>query len=124
MNRNILLLEPNYKNKFPPIGLMKLATYFRLRGDNVVFYKGDLKEFLINDITNDCVEKLNQMDNTINWKLRSDKIATYIKYRRKTDIDKIGLEDSAYDILLAHGLTITKIIITRRNILKILSGIG
>ena len=69
MNRNILLLEPNYKNKFPPIGLMKLATYFRLRGDNVVFYKGDLKEFLINDITNDCVEKLNQMDNTINWKL-------------------------------------------------------
>ena len=70
---------------------MKLATYFRLRGDNVVFYKGDLTEFLINDITNDCVEKLNQMDNTINWKLRSDKIATYIKYRRKTDIDKIGL---------------------------------
>ena len=51
MKRNILLLEPNYKNKFPPIGLMKLATYFRLRGDNVVFYKGDLKEFLINDIT-------------------------------------------------------------------------
>ena len=55
MNRNVLLLEPNYKNKFPPIGLMKLATYFRLRGDNVVFYKGDLKEFLINDIANDCV---------------------------------------------------------------------
>ena len=81
MNRRVLLLEPNYKNKFPPIGLMKLATYFRLRGDNVVFYKGDLKEFLINDITGDCVEKLNQMDSTINWKLRSDKIATYIKYQ-------------------------------------------
>lgn len=61
MNRNILLLEPNYKNKFPPIGLMKLATYFRLRGDNVVFYKGDLKEFLINDITSDCVE------NSVEW---------------------------------------------------------
>ena len=43
MNRRVLLLEPNYKNKFPPIGLMKLATYFRLRGDEVVFYKGDLK---------------------------------------------------------------------------------
>ena len=28
--RNVLLLEPNYKNKFPPIALMKLATYFRL----------------------------------------------------------------------------------------------
>lgn len=100
MNRNVLLLEPNYKNKFPPIGLMKLATYFRLRGDNVVFYKGDLKEFLINDITSDCVNKLNQIDNSINWKLRSDKIASYIRYRKKIDLDKIGLEDSSYSILL------------------------
>ena len=102
MNRNILLLEPNYKNKFPPIGLMKLATYFRLRGDNVVFYKGDLKEFLINDITNDCVEKLNQMDSTINWKLRSDKIATYIKYRKKTDIDKYNTGDSSNRAVLTY----------------------
>lgn len=100
MSRNVLLLEPNYKNKFPPIGLMKLATYFKMRGDNVVFYKGDLKEFLINDITNDCVLKLSQLDNTIKWKLRADKIATYIKYRRKSDLDKIGLNDSKYYLLL------------------------
>lgn len=118
MNRNILLLEPNYKNKFPPIGLMKLATYFRLRGDNVVFYKGDLKDFLINDITNDCVEKLNQMDGSINWKLRSDKIATYIKYRRKADIDKIGLEDSAYGILLAPWVDYYKDYYHKKEYLK------
>lgn len=101
MKRNVLLLEPNYKNKFPPIGLMKLATYFRLRGDNVVFYKGDLKEFLINDITSDCVEKLSQMDSSIKWKLRADKIANYIRYRKRADLEDIGLEDSAYAILLA-----------------------
>lgn len=118
MNRNILLLEPNYKNKFPPIGLMKLATYFRLRGDNVVFYKGDLKEFLINDITNDCVKKLSQIDNTINWKLRSDKIATYIKYRRKTDIDKIGLEDSVYGILLVPWVDYYKTYYHKKEYLK------
>lgn len=100
MNRKILLLEPNYKNKFPPIGLMKLATYFKLRGDDVVFYKGDMKDFLINDITNDCVEKLKQLDGSINWKLRADRIATFIKYRKKSDLDKIGLEDSEYAILL------------------------
>lgn len=100
MNRNVLLLEPNYKNKFPPIALMKLATYFRLRGDNVVFYKGDLKEFLINDIANDCVKKLTQLDGTINWKLRTDKIALFIKYRRKSDLERIGLEDSEYSTLL------------------------
>lgn len=100
MNRKVLLLEPNYKNKFPPIGLMKLATYFKLRGDDVVFYKGDMKDFLINDITNDCVEKLKQLDGSINWKLRADRIATFIKYRKKSDLDKIGLEDSEYAILL------------------------
>lgn len=100
MNRKILLLEPNYKNKFPPIGLMKLATYFKLRGDDVVFYKGDMKDFLINDITNDCVEKLKQLDGSINWKLRADRIATFIKYRKKSDLEKIGLDDSEYAILL------------------------
>ena len=100
MRRNVLLLEPNYKNKFPPIALMKLATYFRMRGDNVVFYKGDLKEFLISDIANDCVTKLNQLDSSVNWKLRADKIATYIRYRRRSDLEKIGLNDSEYEVLL------------------------
>ena len=45
MKRNVLLIEPDYKNKYPPLGLMKLAMYFRQRGDAVRFYKGDLKEF-------------------------------------------------------------------------------
>ena len=96
MNRKVLLLEPNYKNKFPPIGLMKLATYFKLRGDDVVFYKGDLKEFVIRQITDECVEKLNQLDSSIQWRLRADKIAQYIKYRRQTDLERIGLSDSKH----------------------------
>lgn len=45
MSRKILLIEPDYKNKYPPMGLMKLATYFRHCGDDVRFYKGDLKFF-------------------------------------------------------------------------------
>lgn len=36
----ILLVEPNYKNKYPPIGLMKISTYHKNRGDEVIFYKG------------------------------------------------------------------------------------
>lgn len=45
MSRKILLIEPNYRNKYPPIGLMKLATYYRRRGDDVRFFKGDLRRF-------------------------------------------------------------------------------
>ena len=37
----MLLVEPSYPNKYPPLGLMKLAAYHRDRGDNVRFVKGE-----------------------------------------------------------------------------------
>ncbi|MBE8952367.1 MAG: hypothetical protein SR1Q7_04390 [Quinella sp. 1Q7] len=47
MSRRVLLIEPNWKNKYPPQNLMKLATYFRsVCGDDVRFFKGDLKIFV------------------------------------------------------------------------------
>jgi hypothetical protein len=41
-NKQILLLEPGYKNKYPPLGLMKIAQYHGPQGkrDNVRFSKG------------------------------------------------------------------------------------
>ena len=42
-NRNILLIEPGYRNKYPPLGLMKIAQYHGPLGkrDNVRFIKGE-----------------------------------------------------------------------------------
>src|SRR6266849_1940311 len=41
-DKNILLIEPSYKNKYPPLGLMKIAQYHGPRGkqDRVKFIKG------------------------------------------------------------------------------------
>ena len=44
MNQNILLVEPDYPNKFPPLGLMKISAYHKDKGDYVVFTKGLLKK--------------------------------------------------------------------------------
>ena len=45
-NHRILLIEPGYQNKYPPLGLMKLAAYHKARGDMVLFVKGEVKSAL------------------------------------------------------------------------------
>ncbi len=47
-NKNVLLVEPGYPNKYPPLGLMKVATYHGPRGrnDNLRFVKGETPEVL------------------------------------------------------------------------------
>lgn len=100
MSRKVLLIEPNYKNKFPPIGLMKMATYFRMRGDDVIFFKGELKDFLLDWLTSLCINKLVNIDDTINWHLRGDKIKQYIQKGKKEDYIAIKITDSQYDVLI------------------------
>ena len=46
--KNILLVEPGYPNKYPPLGLMKIGAYHGIHGrnDNVVFVKGETPDVL------------------------------------------------------------------------------
>ena len=58
--RKVLLIEPDYHNKYPPMGLMKLAMYYRLQGDQVTFWKGNLTTFVVEELTRDffkCIER-------------------------------------------------------------------
>ena len=75
MNRKILLLEPNYKNKYPPMPLMKLATYYRRCGDDVRFYKGDLKKYAAQLL---CEEFYSEIKDP-NLGKYFDKLTEYIK---------------------------------------------
>src|SRR6266513_652966 len=45
-NKSVLLIEPGYRNKYPPLGLMKIAAYHGPHGkkDNVMFVKGERPE--------------------------------------------------------------------------------
>lgn len=46
--KSVLLVEPGYPNKYPPLGLMKIAAYHGPQGrnDNVRFVKGESTEVL------------------------------------------------------------------------------
>jgi len=101
--RNVLLLEPNYKNKYPPIGLMKLATYHRKLGDNVVFYKGDLKEFMLNQISIELIDKLTEIDSDVKWAEYKKEIIEFLKKSNKESLN-ILIKLSKYELLVSNWL--------------------
>jgi len=102
--RNILLIEPNYKNKYPPIGLMKIATYHRILGDKVSFFKGDLKEFVTDLLTKKCIKKLNIIDETINWNAYHNNIKQYFRNGKSFVYNDFPFEKSKYQYLLENAI--------------------
>ena len=77
MNRQILLVEPNYKNKYPPMGLMKLSTYYKRLGDHVTFFKGNLIDLVLDDTFEMLKEQLYANDSTIFWEQYKPQICQY-----------------------------------------------
>jgi len=93
VSRTVLLIEPNYKNKYPPMGLMKLATYYRRCGDDVRFYKGDLKVFASRLLSEEFFAEAN--DGRLGKHFL--RIAEFIRYGRFAPLDAIqGFRDSEW----------------------------
>lgn len=99
MNRRVLLVEPNYKNKYPPMGLMKLATYHKMLGDEVTFYKGDLKKFIIEQIYEELLKKLIINDPALDWTEHRTCLLGYIQKGLSKNLDELSqLTESAIAI--------------------------
>jgi len=73
VNRNILLVEPGYSTKFPPLGLMKISSYHKELGDKVIFIKGTKGEDFYTYWDRIYISTVF----TYNWKVTVDTILYY-----------------------------------------------
>lgn len=117
MNKDILLVEPNYKNKYPPLGLMKISAYHKQKGDEVIFFKG-------------CSEKLKERQweriyvttlFSFHWKKTIETIQFYKQSVKKTKNFFVGgiLATTMYDELIQEtGIIPFKGLLDRPGILS------
>jgi len=90
---DILLIEPRYKNKYPPIGLMKIATYHRMLGDTVEFFKGDLADLVLEKLSEKFIAQVSEIC-PARWTAVTDDIKRYIKTKKIEFIVNIPLGDT------------------------------
>lgn len=105
MPRKILLVEPNYKNKYPPMGLMKIASYYRAIGDDVKFFKGDLNTLVLDDTFELVLEKLYANDESVFWEIYKPQICEFLRKGNKEILDDIPLTQDnpiIHDILVYY----------------------
>lgn len=94
MPREVLLIEPNYKNKYPPMGLMKISTYYKQRGDNVRFFKGDLKQFAASLLCEELIRLLFGISPEMRWRRFIPMLTAYIRSGKTADIPEEAIRNS------------------------------
>ena len=73
-------------------------------GDKVTFYKGELKELIIEHAVEQCIIKFNKIDTSIDWRSKYFSIYNYIKKRNISLIEEIGIIGLKYEALLLKAL--------------------
>lgn len=88
--RRILLLEPGYRNKYPPLGLMKLSAYHKNLGDTVVFLKGNYSEYFLDETLEKCLAKIKQQGFDVkDWEAFECLVRDYLRFRRQAIREEI-----------------------------------
>jgi len=107
MQKKILLVEPDYKNKYPPMGLMKISTYHKLLGDDVFFYKGKPIDFVLNEMALDLIKVLTNIQPQIDWIGKKQKLIVLIKRgataRNFADLDIENLPPLATTVIKEYS---------------------
>ena len=115
----VLLVEADYKNKYPPLGLMKISAYHKSLGDEVVFVKGKNKE--LRQQTWDRIYITTLF--TFYWKKTLETIQFYYNsVRNASDIHVGGIMATLLETDLVNessvsGITIRKGLLDKPNML-------
>ncbi len=97
-------MEPGYRNKYPPLGLMKLATYHRMRGDEVRFFKGDLRKLVVDMYAEAVIAKFYSIDDKIDWRRYKKQIFEYIQYGRTNTLSELTALSRVFSASIATWL--------------------
>lgn len=73
------------------MGLMKIATYYRSLGDDVKFFKGDLKDLVLDNTYELLLKQLYANDSSIFWEKYKPDICLYLKKGSKEALEGIPL---------------------------------
>lgn len=98
--QKILLVEPRYRNKYPPLGLMRIATAHKLKGDTVVFSKGI--DHKISNTPFDAVYITTLF--TFDWKITIDTIKHYAERQERVLVGGILASLMPDEVQAATGI--------------------
>jgi hypothetical protein len=83
---------------------MKIASYHRMLGDKVKFFKGDLKDLVLEELTKACVSKLARIDDKRDWGKSFESIKTYISRKNAETLESFVYTNSRFKLLVIKCL--------------------
>ena len=115
--KKVLLIEPNYGNKFPPVGLMKISSYYRNLGNwEVVFYKGDLHTFVLERIVDNLITDINDVDDSdIDWTCYKVDLMDYVRTKKSVYLESLPLADCDMELSISRLIVDAKDMYAKKN---------